>query len=124
MTNGSGRTRKKPDEWRERASERGEGKGKRYAHTPVRSLAAFKSSLTAFSNRSYALVGKGLNQGCSDLTWVLISNGFMKTNKVPRERNPFLLSGKRRWRLFRWIFRRSKRDDATNNVLSQGAKPA
>ena len=53
----------------------------------------------------------------------LHSNGFMKANKVPRERNPFLLTGKRRWRPFRWIFRRTKRDDAPNNLLSQDVKP-
>jgi hypothetical protein len=45
----------------------------------------------------------------------------MKTNKVPRERNPFLLSGKRRWRLFRWIW---GRHGASNNLLSQTVKPA
>ena len=28
----------------------------------------------------------------------------MKTKKVPRERNPFLLTGKRRWRLFHWVW--------------------
>jgi hypothetical protein len=48
----------------------------------------------------------------------------MKTNKVPRERNPFLLSGKRRWRLVRWNFRRTRHDDEANNLLNQGAKPA
>jgi hypothetical protein len=48
----------------------------------------------------------------------------MKNNKVPRERNPFFLSGKRRWRLFRWILRRTRRDGAANNLLSQDAKPA
>ncbi len=53
----------------------------------------------------------------------LHSNGFMKANKVPRERNPFLLTGKRRWRPFRWIFRRARRDDAPNNLLSQDVKP-
>jgi hypothetical protein len=53
----------------------------------------------------------------------LHSNGFMKANKVPRERNPFLLTGKRRWRPFRWIFRRTRRDDAPNNLLSQDVKP-
>jgi hypothetical protein len=53
----------------------------------------------------------------------LHSNGFMKANKVPRERNPFLLAGKRRWRPFRWIFRRTRRDDAPNNLLSQDVKP-
>ena len=47
----------------------------------------------------------------------------MKANKVPRERNPFLLTGKRRWRPFRWIFRRARRDDAPNNLLSQDVKP-
>jgi len=31
-------------------------------------------------------------------------NSFMKTKELPRERNPFLLTGKRRWRLFRWIW--------------------
>jgi hypothetical protein len=45
----------------------------------------------------------------------------MKTKKTPREHNAFLLSGKLRWRLFRWIFRR--RDGATNGVTSQDAKP-
>jgi hypothetical protein len=53
----------------------------------------------------------------------LQSNGVMKANKVPRERNPFLLTGKRRWRPFRWIFRRTRRDDAPNNLLSQDVKP-
>jgi hypothetical protein len=48
----------------------------------------------------------------------------MKTNKVPRDRNPFLLSGKRRWRLFRWIWGRTGRDGAANNLLSHNAKPA
>ena len=47
----------------------------------------------------------------------------MKANKVPRERNPFLLTGKRRWRPFRWIFRRTRRDGAQKNVLSQDVKP-
>ena len=54
----------------------------------------------------------------------LHSNGFMKANKVPHERNPFLLTGKRRWRPFRWIFRRTRRDGAANNLLSQDVKPA
>jgi hypothetical protein len=53
----------------------------------------------------------------------LHSNGFMKANKVPRERNPFLLTGKRRWRPFRWIIRRTRRDGAPNNLLSQDVKP-
>jgi hypothetical protein len=52
------------------------------------------------------------------------SNTFMKTNKAPREPNPFLLSGKRRWRLFRWIWGRTGRDGAENNLLSHKAKPA
>jgi hypothetical protein len=47
----------------------------------------------------------------------------MKTNKAPRELNPFLLSGKRRWRLFRWFWGRTKRDGAANNLLSDNAKP-
>jgi hypothetical protein len=41
----------------------------------------------------------------------------MKTNKVPRERNPFFLSGKRRLRLFRWIWGRTRRDGAANNLI-------
>jgi hypothetical protein len=45
----------------------------------------------------------------------------MKTKKVPRERNPFFLSGKRRWRPFRWIWQRIWRDDAINHSLSHGA---
>jgi hypothetical protein len=48
----------------------------------------------------------------------------MKIKKMPHERNPFLLSGKRRWRLFRWIWGRTRREGAANNLLSQGAKPA
>jgi hypothetical protein len=48
----------------------------------------------------------------------------MKANKVLHERNPFLLTGKRRWRPFRWIFRRTGRDGAANNLLSQEVKPA
>jgi hypothetical protein len=52
-----------------------------------------------------------------------ISNTFMKTNKVPRERNPFLLSRKRRWRQFHWIWGRTRRDGAANNLLSHNAKP-
>ena len=34
-------------------------------------------------------------------------NSFMKTKELSRERNPFLLTGKRRWRLFRWIWPRT-----------------
>jgi hypothetical protein len=45
----------------------------------------------------------------------------MKTKKVPHERNPFLLMGKRRWRLFHWVWPRTRRDGATNNSLSHGA---
>jgi hypothetical protein len=48
----------------------------------------------------------------------------MKTKKVPHERNPFLLSGKRRWRLFRWVWPRTRRDGATNISLSHGAASA
>ena len=48
----------------------------------------------------------------------------MKTKKVPRERNPFLLSGKRRWRLFDWIRGRTRREETTNNLLSQCPRPA
>jgi hypothetical protein len=48
----------------------------------------------------------------------------MKANKVPHERNPFLLTGKRRWRPFRWILRRTRRQGAANNLLSQDVKPA
>jgi len=33
----------------------------------------------------------------------------MKTKKLPRERNPFLLTGKRRWRLFHWVWPRTGR---------------
>ena len=33
----------------------------------------------------------------------------MKTKKVPRERNPFLLTGKRRWQLFHWVWPRTGR---------------
>jgi hypothetical protein len=32
-----------------------------------------------------------------------MNNSLGKTKKVPRERNPFLLTGKRRWLLSRWI---------------------
>jgi hypothetical protein len=45
----------------------------------------------------------------------------MKTKKVPRERNPFLLTGKRRWRLFRWLWQRIWRDGAINHSLSHGS---
>ena len=31
----------------------------------------------------------------------------MKTKKIPRECNPFLLTGKRRWRLFHWVWPRT-----------------
>jgi hypothetical protein len=41
-------------------------------------------------------------------------NSIMKTKKVPRERNPFLLTGKRRWRLFCWILPRTGRHSPTN----------
>jgi len=48
----------------------------------------------------------------------------MKADKVTREHNPFLLSGKRRWRLFCWIFRRTRRDGGRkNNLLSEEVKP-
>ena len=43
-------------------------------------------------------------------------NSFMKTKELPRERNPFLLTGKRRWRLFRWIWPRSGRDSPNSDV--------
>jgi hypothetical protein len=43
-------------------------------------------------------------------------NSFMKTKELPRERNPFLLTGKRRWRLFRWIWPRSGRDGPNSDV--------
>src|SRR5215469_292703 len=33
----------------------------------------------------------------------------MKTKKVPRERSPFLLTGKRRWQLFHWVWPRTGR---------------
>src|SRR5258707_1085199 len=46
----------------------------------------------------------------------LHSKGFMKADKVTREHNPFLLSGKRRWRLFCWIFRRTRRDGAAKII--------
>jgi hypothetical protein len=46
----------------------------------------------------------------------------MKTKKMPRERNPFFLTGKRRWRPFRWIWHRIWNDDAINHSLSRGAK--
>jgi hypothetical protein len=101
-----------------------------FAHTPRRRVgpslpgAAFNSFWRALSSQSPALTGKGLKQRCSDLTLMPYCNSSMKTNKVPRERNPFLLSGKRRWRLFRWIFRRTRRDGAANNLLSQDARPA
>ena len=52
------------------------------------------------------------------------SLAVMKNKKVPRERNPFLLSGKRRWRLFHWIRAQTRRNGATNNLLSQCARPA
>jgi hypothetical protein len=48
----------------------------------------------------------------------------MKTNKVPREPNPLLLSGKRRWRLFRWIWGAPGVMVGANNLLSREAKPA
>jgi hypothetical protein len=32
-----------------------------------------------------------------------IDNSLMEAKKVPRERSPFLLTGKRRWQLSRWI---------------------
>ena len=32
-----------------------------------------------------------------------IDNSLLKGKKVPRERNPFLLTGKRRWQLSRWV---------------------
>ena len=39
-------------------------------------------------------------------------DSHMKTKKVPRERNPFLLTGRRRWRLSHWIWlRRARRAD-------------
>jgi hypothetical protein len=47
----------------------------------------------------------------------------MKTDKVPGERNSFLLSEKRRRRLFHWIWGRTRRDGAPNNLLSHDAKP-
>ncbi len=43
-------------------------------------------------------------------------NSFMKTKELPRERNPFLLTSKRRWRLFRWIWPRSGRDGPNSDV--------
>jgi hypothetical protein len=45
----------------------------------------------------------------------------MKTKKVPHERNPFLLTGKHRWRPFRWIWPRSGRASVINNPSSHGA---
>ena len=48
----------------------------------------------------------------------------MKTKKVPRERDPFLLSGKWRWRQFHWIWGRTRHDGAANNLLSHNPKPA
>jgi hypothetical protein len=51
-------------------------------------------------------------------------NSLMKTGKASRERNPFLLTGKRRWRLFRWILPRTGRAVLTNDSSSNGARPA
>jgi hypothetical protein len=48
-------------------------------------------------------------------------NIFMNAKKALRQRNPFLLLGKLRWRLFRCIFPRVH--GATNSVLSQDTKP-
>jgi hypothetical protein len=59
------------------------------------------------------------NQGAQSKEERLIS--LMKTKKVPRERNPFLLTGKRRWRPFRWMWLRIWRDGAINHSLSHGA---
>jgi hypothetical protein len=39
-----------------------------------------------------------------------IDNSLMKAKKVPRERNPFLLTGKRRWQLSRWLSPRTGHD--------------
>jgi len=48
----------------------------------------------------------------------------MKTDKVPRERNPFLLSGKRAVAAVPWIWGRTGSHGAANNLLSQTVKPA
>jgi hypothetical protein len=50
-------------------------------------------------------------------------NDPMKRKKVLREHNPFLLSGKRRWRLFSWIPGRIRREAATNSLLNGCARP-
>ena len=102
-----------------------------YADTPIRRHAdtapplssAFRFYLPALSNHSSALASNGLMRRRCVLSLV-VQQRPMKTKKVPRERNPFLLSGKRRWRLFRWIWGRTRRDGATNNLLSQAARPA
>jgi hypothetical protein len=102
---------------------------RRYAYSLFRPRAlppAFGFCLAALSHQSSALAGKGLKHHCSDLVYrlaFLFQYLFMKTNKVPRERDPFLLSGKRRWRQFHWIWRRTRRDGAANNLLSHNAKP-
>jgi hypothetical protein len=108
---------------------------RRVVHSPRRPFAATPSRpfvphrrvrvlLARAGIQSPALAGNGLKQCGLDLLCVFIPKGFMKANKVPHERNPFLLTGKRRWRPFRWILRRTRRQGAANNLLSQDVKPA
>lgn len=86
-------------------------------------LAAFGPCLDALNKRSAALARKGLMRRGSVLSLPVLKR-FMKIKKVPHECHPCLLSGKRRWRLFHWISRRTRRDGARNNYLSQIASSA
>lgn len=84
---------------------------------------AFTPCLPALNRQSSALGRKGLMRHGSVLSLPVLQP-VMKTRKVPRECSPSLLSGKRRWRLFHWISRRTQRGGAKNNYLSQVARSA
>jgi hypothetical protein len=72
---------------------------------------AFSLCLPALNRQSSALARKGLMRHGSVLSLPVLQP-VMKTRKVPRECSPSLLSGKRRWRLFHWISRRTERGGA------------
>ena len=75
---------------------------------------AFSRCLPALNSQSSALARKGLMRDGSVLSLPVLQP-VMKTRKVPRECSPSLLSGKRRWRLFHWISRRTERGGAKIN---------